>query len=162
MKKAQVKKGLPACLGRRIKFRHVRAGLAKLKEVPVVLNTISNLEVTPVEYAQKPLPRFGLGACLPVLQTATPETTAPRAAAPAANGVVAFQRPSTARTAPSAGFGQHLGLTVSGRPTSGVASGSAHSMNGIAASDQQSAYNKTLTIADGAGDLGPHPAREPV
>jgi hypothetical protein len=156
MKKAQVKKGLPACLGRRIKFRHVRAGLAKLKEVPVVLNMNSNFEVAPVVDAQKPLPRFGLGACLPVLQTAVPE-----AAAPLANGVVAFQRPSTARTAPSAGFGQHLGLTVSGQHTSGVASGSAAN-SGIAASDQQSAYNKTLTIADGAGDLGPHPAREPV
>jgi hypothetical protein len=120
--------------------------------VPDVLNMNSNFEVAPVLDAQKPLPRFGLGACLPV----------PEAAAPfASNGVVAFQRPSTAWTAPSAGFGQHLGLTVSGQHTSGVASGSAAS-NGIAASDQQSAYNKTLTIADGAGDLGPHPAREPV
>jgi hypothetical protein len=166
MKKAQVKKGLPPCPGRRIKFRHVRAGLAKLKEVPVVLNTNSNFEIAPVWDApvwdapvwdaQKPLPRFGPGACLlPV----------PQAAAPLANGVVAFQRPSTARTAPSAGFGQHCGLTVSGRPASGVAGGSAAAdlaANGIAASDQQSAYNKTLTIADGAGDLGPHPAREPV
>jgi hypothetical protein len=115
--------------------------------VPVVLNMNSNFEV-----AQKPLPRFGLGACLPV----------PQAAAPlASSGAVAFQRPSTARTAPSAGFGQHFGLTVSGQPTSGVASGSAAD-HGIAASVRQSAYNKTLTIADGAGDLGPHPAREPV
>jgi hypothetical protein len=152
MKKAQVKKGLPPCLGRRIKFRHVRAGLAKLKEVPVVLNMNSNFEVAPVLDAQKPLPRYGLGACLPV-----PEAVAPLAS----NGVVAFQRPSTARTAPSAGFGQHLGLTVSGQRTPGAASGSAAD-NGIAASDKQSAYNMTLTIADGAGDLGPHPAREPV
>jgi hypothetical protein len=161
MKKAQVKKGLPPCPGRRIKFRHVRAGLAKLKEVPVVLNTNSNFEIAPVWDApvwdaQKPLPRFGLGACLlPV----------PQAAAPVANGVVAFQRPSTARTAPSAGFGQHYGLTVSGRRTSGAVGGSAANhmaANGIAASDKQSAYNTTLTIADGAGDLGPHPAREPV
>jgi hypothetical protein len=144
--KAQVKKGLPPCLGRRIKFRHVRAGLAKLKEVPVVLNMNSNFEVAPVEDA------FGPGACLPV----------PQAAAPlASSGVVAFQRPSTAWTPLSAGFGQHFGLTVSGRRTSGAASGSAAN-NGTAASDKQSAYNTTLTIADGAGDLGPHPSREPV
>ncbi len=106
-----------------------------------MLNMISDLEMTPVETTQKPLPRFGMGAFLPVPRTA---------ASPAA---VAFQRPSAACAAPATGMGQHFALTVSGRVV-----GSA----GSAFSNQQSAYNKTLTIADGAGDLGPHPVREPV
>jgi hypothetical protein len=139
--KAQVKKGLPPCQGRTIRFRHVQAGLAKLKEVPVVLNMISDLEMTPVETTQKPLPRFGMGACLPVSRTA---------ASPASQGAIAYRRPSDAWAAPATGMGQRFALTVSGQAV------------GSAASDQQSAYNKTLTIAEGAGDLGPHPAREPV
>ena len=102
-----------------------------------MLNMISDFEMTPVEMTQKPLPRFGLGACLPV-----PEA----AATPASKGAVAYRRPS----APVAGAGLHFALTVSGQAAA------------RAASDQQSAYNTTLTIADGAGDLGPHPAREPV
>ncbi len=97
-----------------------------------MLNMISSYEMT-----QKPLPRFGLGACLPVPMAA---------AAPASKGAVAFRRPP----APVAGTGLHLALTVSGQSAA------------RAASDQQSAYNTTLTIADGAGDLGPHPPREPV
>jgi hypothetical protein len=110
--------------------------------VPVVLNMISSSETTSVELTQKPLPRFGMGACLRV----------PEAAATSASQGVAYKRPSAARTAPVAGFGLHSGLTVSGQPGGSAA----------ASDDQQSAYNKTLTIADGAGDLGPHPAREPV
>lgn len=141
--KAQVKKGLPPCQGRTIRFRHVQAGLAKQKEVPVVLNMISDLEMTPVETTQKPLPRFGMGACLPKPRTA---------ATHAGQSAVAVKRPS-AWAAPATGMGQRPGLTVSGRVV-----GSA----GSAFSNQQSAYNKTLTIADGAGDLGPHPVREPV
>ena len=97
-----------------------------------MLNMISSYEMT-----QKPLPRFGLGACLPVPMAA---------AAPASKGAVAFRRPP----APVAGTALHLALTVSGQSAA------------RAASDQQSAYNTTLTIADGAGDLGPHPPREPV
>ena len=112
-----------------------------------MLNMISDFEMTPVEMTQKPLPRFGLGACLPV----------PNAAAtPASKGTGAFGRPS----APVAGFGQHSALTVSGQAASAAKGAAA---KGSAASDQQSAYNNmTLTIAEGAGDLGPHPAREPV
>jgi hypothetical protein len=105
--------------------------------VPVVLNMISSYEMT-----QKPLPRFGLGACLPVPMAA---------AAPASKGAVAFRRPP----APVAGTGLHFALTVSGQAVRSAAKSNA-------ASDQQSAYNTTLTIADGAGDLGPHPPREPV
>ncbi len=110
-----------------------------------MLNMISNLEMTPVEMTQKPLPRFGLGACLPMA-----------AATPASKRTGAFGRPS----APVAGLGQHLALTVSGQAARRAARSDAAS--GIAASDQQSAYNMTLTVAEGAGDLGPHPSREPV
>lgn len=150
--KAQVKKGLPGCQRLRIKFPHVQAGLAKLREVPVVLNMISDFEMTPVEMKQKPLQWFGLGACLPVPDAA---------ATPASKGTGAFGRPS----APVAGLGQHFALTVSGQAARNAAKSSAAkgaAANGSAASDQQSAYNMTLTIAEGAGDLGPHPAREPV
>jgi hypothetical protein len=115
--------------------------------VPVVLNMISDFEMTPVEMTQKPLPRFGLGACLLVPDAA---------ATPASKGTGAFGRPS----APVAGLGQHSALTVSGQAASAAKGAAA---KGSAASDQQSAYNNmTLTIAEGAGDLGPHPAREPV
>jgi len=107
-----------------------------------VLNMISSSEMTSVELTQKPLPRFGMGACLRV----------PEAAAKSASQGVAYRRPSAARTAPVAGFGLHSGSAANGSAANGSA----------AVSDQQSAYNKTLTIADGAGDLGPHPAREPV
>ena len=96
-----------------------------------MLNMISSYEMT-----QKPLPRFGLGACLPVPMAA---------AAPASKGAVAFRRPPAARRQHSACTSL---LTVSGQSAA------------RAASDQQSAYNMTLTIADGAGDLGPHPPRE--
>ena len=109
-----------------------------------MLNKISSYELTLVE-THKPLPRFGLGACLPTL---------PAAAKPVSKGAVASRRPS-ARTASGAELGQHFALTASGQPV-GAAAGSS------AASDQQSAYNMTLTIAFGAGDLGPHPVREPV
>ena len=79
------------------------------------------------------------------------------AATPASKGTGAFGRPS----APVAGIGQHSALTVSGQAARSAAKGAA--AKGSAASDQQSAYNNmTLTIADGAGDLGPHPSREPV
>ena len=122
-----------------------------------MLNTISSFETTPVEMTQKPLPWFGPGACLPV-----PEA----AATSASNGTGAFGRPS----APVAGLGQHFALTVSGQAARSAAKSSAAkssaakgaAANGSAASDQQSAYNMTLTIAEGAGDLGPHSAREPV
>ena len=107
-----------------------------------MLNMISSYEMT-----QKPLPRFGLGACLPVPMAA---------ATPASKGAVAFRRPP----APVAGMGLHFALTVSGQAVHGTAKSNAAKSN--AASDQQSAYNTTLTIADGAGDLGPHPPREPV
>lgn len=117
-----------------------------------MLNMISDFEMTPVEMKQKPLQWFGLGACLPVPDAA---------ATPASKGTGAFGRPS----APVAGLGQHFALTVSGQAARNAAKSSAAkgaAANGSAASDQQSAYNMTLTIAEGAGDLGPHPAREPV
>ena len=119
--------------------------MTPVEMIPVEMtSTEMTLEVTLVEVTQKPLSWFGLGACQPV----------PVAAATASKGAVASRRPSTGRTAPVAPLGQHCALTVSGRR--GNAAGSS------AASDKQFTYNTTLTIADGAGDLGPHPAREPV
>ncbi len=93
---------------------------------------------------QMPLPRFGLGACLPA-------PWLPPAPASKRRGCLRGDRPP-----PSPAPALQLALTVPVRPQRASAARAA------AASDQQSAYNMTLTIADGAGDLGPHPAREPV
>ena len=84
-----------------------------------MLNMISSYEMT-----QKPLPRFGLGACLPVPMAA---------ATPASKGAVAFRRPP----APVAGMGLHFALTVSGQAVHGTAKSDA-------ASDQRPASAMSL------------------
>jgi hypothetical protein len=102
--------------------------------VPAVLNMISSFEA-----AMKPRTRLGMGACLPALAGS---------ATPASEGAVVFARP---RTDSFAGFTEMGQLPVLA---------AANQAAGHQTTRKQCAY-KTPTIAGGAGDLGPHPVREP-
>jgi hypothetical protein len=99
-----------------------------------VENMISNIET-----ALKPLDRFGMGACSHALVPA---------ATSASKRAVAIPRP---RTGTAVGFPeqQHLALAATGRGT------------WLQPSAARPAY-MTLISASGDGELGPHPAREPV
>lgn len=102
--------------------------------MPAVLNMISSFEA-----AMKPRTRLGMGACLPALTGA---------ATPASEGAVVFVRPRTDSFASTTEMGQLPILAAANQAAS-------HQTT-----RKQCAY-MTLTIAVGAGDLGPHPAREP-
>jgi hypothetical protein len=110
--------------------------------VPVVLNMISYTETSmgllSVDETAMPRPRFGLGACLPALAPA---------ATPASKSAVAVLRPRTGRTASV--VGQHSGLAAAGQAVQPPLN------------DRQFTYT-TLISATGAGELGSHPARDPV
>jgi hypothetical protein len=100
-----------------------------------VLNMISS-----TESAMKPSLRSGMGACPPSLMTA---------AAPASECTVAFARPRNVEAVRADWRGQRVLLV-------------ADSQVEVYQPDSQKFAHTTLTIADGAGDLGSHPAREPV
>jgi len=105
------------------------------------VSNISNAETTTVEIVTLPRLRSGLGAFLCAL---------PAAAMPATDGTAAALRPCSGAAATAS-------LDLGRRP---AVAAYGHSQ-GYQASGKQFAYT-TLTIASGAGDLGPHPAREPV
>jgi hypothetical protein len=108
--------------------------------VPVVLITIANAEIALPQIAQKPSTRIDLGASLPALMSAP---------ASAAKCAVVLARPRNAEAVRTDQCGQSAAPAVSGK-------GLAYQLG------SQKFAHTTLTIADGAGDLGPHPAREPV
>jgi hypothetical protein len=103
--------------------------------VPVVLNKISS-----TESAMKPSLRSGVGACLPSLMTA---------AAPAFQCAAVLARPRNVEAVRADWRGPRFSLV-------------ADSQVEAYQPDSQTFAHTTLTIADGAGDLGSHPAREPV
>lgn len=100
-----------------------------------MLNMISSIEA-----AMKPRTRSGMGACLPAL-TGT--------ATPASESSVIFARPRTDSFASFTEMGHDPILAAANQAAS------------YQTSRKQCAY-MTLTVAPGAGDLGPHPVREPV
>jgi hypothetical protein len=104
--------------------------------VPVVNTDVDFSGVNVVQ----PRPRFELGASLPAFRaSALPvSAVAPKRPCPAAAAHAGF------------GLGQHLGMAAAGLPQACPANG------------QQYAYTTRTIAATGAGDLGPHPAREPV
>jgi hypothetical protein len=111
--------------------------------VPVVLNMISNIETS-----VRPLPRFGLGAC-PVALVATT----------AIKSAVATPRPRTCTAAAADQFvGQHAALAAIGAIAGAAGRGAGMAKRPSAAQ----AVHTTLISAYGDGELGPHPAREPV
>jgi hypothetical protein len=109
--------------------------------VPVVNTTISTeVDFGTVDVAVQPRPRFELGASLSAFGATAMSVSA-----------VAPKRPCTAAAASAvSGLGQHLGQAPAGLPKACPASG------------QQFAYTTRTIAVTGAGDLGPHPAREPV
>jgi hypothetical protein len=111
--------------------------------VPDVLNMISNIETSMV-----PLPRFGLGACPRALAATT-----------AIKSAVATPRPRTSTAvAAEQFFGQR-----SAHATAGAIAGAAGWGTGAAKRlSEPQAMHTTLISAYGDGELGPHPAREPV
>ena len=108
-----------------------------------MLNMISTIETS-----VKPLPRFGVGACPRALAATT-----------AIKSAVATPRPRTCTAAAADQFvGQHAALAATG-VTAGVASwGTGMAKRPNAAQ----AVHTTLISAYGDGEMGPHPAREPV
>jgi hypothetical protein len=134
--KSQVKKGLPRCRRGAIKFISCPSGPEHHgEEVPAVLITISSFEA-----AMKPRPRLGVGAFLRALTGA---------ATPASRSAVASARPRTSAAASVIEQGQKCALTALGQAASQQ-------------TNRKQFAHMTRTFAYGAGDLGPHPAREPV
>jgi hypothetical protein len=108
-----------------------------------VLNMISTIETSMV-----PLPRFGLDACPRALAATT-----------AIQSAVATPRPRTSTAAAERLLAQHYAPATIGA----IADAAGEGTSAAKWLSQPQTVHMTLTGAFGGdGDLGPHPAREPV